>query len=148
MGSYNLFWQLQELHLIRSSLLPGEHFSFILAPEDTAIWSSLLENQAYNTTPATGPDSISDSELHSTPPQPCQARFSVKVQGSQVWFEIQVPSNSAHFRCADVSVKGENISRDQQEFWQSTVRQKMESDAQESECVPIFSHCYSRCRKY
>ena len=148
MRETSLFQQLQELHLIRSSLIPGEQFSFVLPPEDADVWSSLLENQAYDTTPTTDPDSIPDSELHSTPPQPCQARFSVKVRGSQVWFEIQVPSNSAHFRCADVSVKGENISRDQQEFWQSTVRQKMESDGQESECVPISSHCYSRCRKY
>ena len=27
-----------------------------------------------------------------------------------------------------LSMKGENITRDQQEFWQSTVRQTMESD--------------------
>lgn len=147
MGSEH-FRQLQELHLIRSSLLPGEHFSFVLAPEDAAVWSSLLENQTYDTTSTTGPDSMSDSELHSTPPQLCQARFSVKVQDSQVWFEIQVPGNSAHFRCADISVKGENISRDQQEFWRSTIREKMESDGQASEYVTIFSHCYSRCRKY
>lgn len=138
MRAHSLFQQLQELHLIRSSLMPGEQFSFVLPPEDANVWSSLLDNhQACNTTPSPGLDSISDSEIPSAT-QPCQARFAVKVQGSQVWFEVQVPSETAHFRCTDLSVKGENISRSQQEFWQSMVREKMESDVQESVWVPLF----------
>ena len=134
MGSQNLFQQLEELHLIRSSLMPGEHFSFVLPPEDADVWFSLLEiHQAYNTTASSGLDGISESEKHCAPPRPCSARFAVKVQDSRIWFEVQVPSDAAHFRCANVSVKGENTSRDEQEFWQAIVREMLESDGQASE---------------
>ncbi|KAL4070326.1 hypothetical protein J3A83DRAFT_4188391 [Scleroderma citrinum] len=120
-----LFHQLQEFHLIRSSLMSGEHFSFVLPPEDTVVWSSLLDAQTYNTI---------TTSLDGTP---CQARFFVQVQNSHVWFEIQVPDDSTHFRWTDVFVRGENISRDLQEFWQSTIQQKMDSEVQESE-FPMY----------
>ncbi|KIM62356.1 hypothetical protein SCLCIDRAFT_836381 [Scleroderma citrinum Foug A] len=48
-------------------------------------------------------------------------------------------------RISDVpmlSMKGENITRDQQEFWQSTVRQTMESDDGQTSDFPISSSIY------
>ncbi|KAF9237076.1 hypothetical protein BU15DRAFT_49279 [Melanogaster broomeanus] len=123
--------QLQELQFIQCSLLPSEHFTFLLPPEDVAIWASLLEDRSSKRT------SDSDSIVNNDPPfLPSQARFQVRLSGARIWFEAELPSlkstpstppSPRSPRAAvRISVKGENISRDVQERWQALVRAGMQ----------------------
>lgn len=107
--------QLRELQLIRCSLLPGEVFSFVLPSEDTVVWSSLLD--------ALDNGVDGEIELPTKDGFPCSARFSVRVCGLPVWFEAQIPEGP--IQCSDVLVRGENISRYQQERWQSIVSESI-----------------------
>ncbi|KAI6017457.1 hypothetical protein EDC04DRAFT_478427 [Pisolithus marmoratus] len=123
---HQLDHQLRELQLIRCSLMPGELFSFTLPAEDAAIWSSLLDAL----------DSGVDGEIE--PPANdtslCTATFSIKLPGSPVWFEVQVPEGP--IRRSDVFIRGENVSRDRQEHWQSIISQSI-AEVQDSE-FPIY----------
>jgi hypothetical protein len=116
--------QLQELELIQCSLLPGELFTFILPPDDAAVWTSLLESRSS----VGGTHSDGDGDGDGTDP-PCQARFQIRVSGARIWFEVELPSSkrttSTTQAQARISIKGENISRDVQERWQAAVREKM-----------------------
>jgi hypothetical protein len=120
--SLTLDQQLQELELIQCSLLPGELFTFILPPEDAAIWTSLLESRS------SAGGTHSDGNSDSTDP-PCQPRFQIRVSGARIWFEVELPSikrtTSTTQAQVNISVKGENISRGVQERWQAAVREKM-----------------------
>ncbi|EGO05384.1 hypothetical protein SERLA73DRAFT_44012 [Serpula lacrymans var. lacrymans S7.3] len=108
----NLASQLEELQLIQCSLLPGELFTFILPSDDTAIWDSLLESVS--------------SPLEADAPLPAQARFEIKLTGAKVWFEIELPRNYPDAGTKpQISIKGEDISRSEQEHWQDVVREKM-----------------------
>lgn len=137
---YNLEHQLRELQLIRCSLLPGEAFSFVLSPEDTAIWSSLLD--------ALDNGVDGEIEMPAKGTSLCSARFSVRAPGSPVWFEAQVPEGP--LQCSDVLVRGENISRYQQEHWQSIVSQST-AEVRDSE-FPIYElfslHLLPRLHEY
>ncbi|KAI6104535.1 hypothetical protein EDD16DRAFT_1841704 [Pisolithus croceorrhizus] len=108
---YSVEHQLQELQLIRCSLLRGEVFSFVLPSEDMITWTSLLDVLD------SGVDG--EIELPTKGTSLCSATFSVKVAGLPVWFEVQVPEGP--IERSDVLVRGENISRYQQERWQSII---------------------------
>ncbi|KAI6161287.1 hypothetical protein EDD17DRAFT_1588936 [Pisolithus thermaeus] len=107
--------QLRELQLIRCFLPPGELFSFVFPPEDTVVWSSLLD--------ALDNGVDGEIELPTKEDFPCSAKFSVRVCGLPVWFEAQVPEGPV--QCSDVLARGENISRYQQERWQSIVSESI-----------------------
>ncbi|KAI6012766.1 hypothetical protein F5J12DRAFT_718279 [Pisolithus orientalis] len=124
---HDLDHQLRELQLIRCSLMPGEVFSFVLPSEDVIIWSSLLDALDNGVDDETG--------LPTADTPPCSARISIRVPGSPVWFEVRVPEGPI-LRCSDVCVRGENISRDQQEHWQSVISQSI-AEVQDSE-FPVY----------
>jgi len=97
--------QLEELHLVQCSLLPTEHIVF-LDSDDKRSWARAIEQ--YNEDPL---------ETMLLPESP--ASFALSVEGSKVWFEITLAS----FDCSgiskpSVSVKGEDITRADQDRWQ------------------------------
>jgi hypothetical protein len=97
--------QLEDLHLLQCSLLPGEILSFF---DDVDPWPNLLE--AY-------PD------IHDTP-NISEARFQIKLDNASVWFEVELPRLYPD-TVPVVSVKG-SIARDEQERWQAVVKQKIQ----------------------
>ena len=119
--------QLEELHLIQCSLLPGERFAFILPPEDIAVWSSLLD--AFTEPGRSTNQDDDDGVVVPLTEPPCQMRFEVRVDGVQTWFEVVLP----HCTDADypatsitISVKGEHVSREMHERWTAEIRARME----------------------
>ncbi|KAI6159249.1 hypothetical protein EDD17DRAFT_907587 [Pisolithus thermaeus] len=137
---YSVEHQLQELQLIRCSLLRGEVFSFVLPSEDMITWTSLLDVLD------SGVDG--EIELPTKGTSLCSATFSVKVAGLPVWFEVQVPEGP--IERSDVLVRGENISRYQQERWQSIVSESI-AEVRDSE-FPIYEllslHLLPRLHEY
>ncbi|KAG1726143.1 hypothetical protein EDB19DRAFT_1897680 [Suillus lakei] len=111
--------QLQELQLIQHSLLPGESFSFVLPPEDSRIWTSLLHS--FDTGTAT-------TALPSLPSPVPQARFQVRATEARISFEVQFPERyqeDSDVEAPLVSVNGEDISRDEHLRWRAFVQEKL-----------------------
>jgi hypothetical protein len=104
--------QVEELVLLRCSLLPDELLEFVIPrSEDLEAWTKIV-------------DAHSDGDL--VPCHvPCSAQFTVKISGGHLWFEIELPSgyplDTSEF---NVTVRGYDISRTEQQQWQDTVREK------------------------
>jgi hypothetical protein len=107
MISTTLTRQLEELHLLNCSLLPGESLTFVL---DTETWADMLE--AY-------PDVSSVLGLSHL-----QACFEVKLQSSNIWFEVELPNSYPDGGLPPISVKGADVTRDEQEKWTMTIRER------------------------
>lgn len=115
--SDSLMKQLDELHLIRCSLLPGELLTFL---DDAQAWTDLLDARSIAGTGVTSQESVP-----LTPPH-----LQIKLESVNTWFEVRVP----HQYAGDLqtrksgptfSIKGENISRFEQERWQSIIDEKL-----------------------
>lgn len=112
--------QLQEIQLIQHSLLPGESFSFVLPPDDSRIWTSLLHS--FNATP---------TALPSLPSPVTQVKFQVKATDGRIFFEVQFPERYPEDSDVDiaqvplVSVNGEGISRDEHHRWRAFVQERL-----------------------
>ncbi|KAI0354690.1 hypothetical protein OH77DRAFT_481040 [Trametes cingulata] len=102
---------LEEIHLLRCSLLPGELLTFV---DDAVNWEALLD--AY----AVDPDAELLS-LHHPPP------FDVKAVDSDVWFDVELPPEYGEDGAMPrVSVKGSHLGRAEQERWQAAVAEALE----------------------
>lgn len=99
--------QLEEIHLLQCSLLPGELLTFL---DDVEAWSSLL---------AAYPDTTNTPSIS-------EARFEVKLNNAHLWFEVRLPHLYPGGAQPLVSVKGETIARDEQRRWQVTVGDKIQ----------------------
>lgn len=117
--------------------MPGGQFSFVLPKSEEAVYVAFPTRK-----PGLQHDGDRWSRKHirignasrPSPALPSKVFCYLKVQDSRIWFETQVPSNVVHFPMYPMLfMRGESITRDQQEFWQATVRQTMESDGQTSE---------------
>jgi acylphosphatase len=111
-----LLKQLDELNLIRCSLLPGEVLTFL---DDTQAWTNLLDAHAT----WTGPSHQSMLVL---------PRLQIKLESANTWFEVEIPRQYAGDlqTCRPTfSVKGENISRPEQERWQIIIEEKLDEIA-------------------
>ncbi|PPQ74952.1 hypothetical protein CVT26_011664 [Gymnopilus dilepis] len=97
---------LEELQLIQCSLLPDEHLSFL---DEAKAWTSALDRYSE--------DSAEEMSLPGD-----EACFSVQLTGGRVWFEVKLSTTKR----ASVSVKGENITRDEQERWQRVIAENLE----------------------
>ncbi|KAI0756446.1 hypothetical protein C8Q80DRAFT_1264501 [Daedaleopsis nitida] len=119
---------LEELHLLKCSLLPGELLAFT---EDAAQWTSLLDSYALD------PDcELPDSEAQAAP------HFQVKLEGSSdVFFDVELPYDyseggaDVHVRgLPRVAVRGDCLGRDEQERWQRAVSDALrDAQVQDSE---------------
>ncbi|KAI0673854.1 hypothetical protein C8Q78DRAFT_656144 [Trametes maxima] len=97
---------LEEIHLLKCSLLPGETLRFT---EDPSGWEALLES--YSADPG--------MELASAK---CPAHFQVIANDSEVWFDVELPLEyGAEQHTPHVAVKGRHLGRAEQEQWQTVV---------------------------
>jgi hypothetical protein len=103
--------RLEELQLIQFTLLPEEILTFL--DDEGSVWSHLLEIY--------GEDASADFSWPNSAPH-----IQVKSQSS-IWFEVHFPT--ANNSNPSVSVKGENITRSEQERWQSIIQEKMDEIA-------------------
>ncbi len=112
---------LEELHLLKCSLLPGELLSFT---EISAAWETLLDSYSLD------PDAELRALHHAV-------QFEVRAEDSDVWFGIELPPGyKERGTMPIVSVKGHNLGRAEQERWQTVVAEAIE-EVTGSECVSI-----------
>jgi hypothetical protein len=114
----NLSRQLEELQLIKFSLLPGEVLVFL---EHCSVWDGLLEKYA---------DDMEAGESKTVKEIP-PVTFQVSLESWNVWFEIGFPRDYDGLglrerNAPSVAVKGEDITRKEQEEWAKVVREKLE----------------------
>lgn len=111
--------QLDELQLIKYSLLPNEILQFIDDSNDST-WERRLEE--HNISVASS-DVVSCPGAHHIRP----AEFLIKIDGQvNLWFHVQMPDlrGAGSSRMAVVSIKGDYLSRAEQEKWQNVIREK------------------------
>ncbi|KAI0095172.1 hypothetical protein BDY19DRAFT_988937 [Irpex rosettiformis] len=106
----------EELYLLKCSLLPGEFLSFqqFLTPEESEGWSNYLDRYL----------ELSATEDHSQLPSPY---FCVGINNARLWIDVRYPIDTSPNRLLPVvTIKGEDITRDEQERWQSVIRERNE----------------------
>ncbi|KAJ3774685.1 hypothetical protein FB446DRAFT_685721 [Lentinula raphanica] len=105
---------LEELQLIKCSLLPTEIFFFL---DHCNVWEQALDSYA-----SSGYDQSLEEMNLSSP------TFHIGLESFNVWFEatLHLSAFEKQLRQHLISVKGENISRDQQEDWQRIIEEKLE----------------------
>ncbi|ESK92399.1 hypothetical protein Moror_4576 [Moniliophthora roreri MCA 2997] len=104
--------QLEELQLITCSLLPGELFSFV---EHCAAWQTLFELYL-----SSGLQSSSDTELP-------LCRFMVSLENyPRIHFEVEFPRSYPQKDKPNVLVKGEGVTRAEQEEWIKVVQERLD----------------------
>lgn len=112
---------LEEVHLLKCSLLPGELLVFL---DDRTGWNDLLESYTL------------DQDCELTDHSSTAAHFQVKLESSSaVWFDVELPQDyGAGGHMASVAVKGDHLGRAEQERWQGIVS-NAQRDVQDSEYV-------------
>lgn len=128
LDSTRLERQLEELNLLKCSLMQGEQITFTLSETDTETWNTLLESY---------PDLPCNTLTLQSP------RFRLTVEGSPIHFEVDIPSDYNGPKASQdmskdlslmVSVRGDQISRYDQERWQQ-IMAECASQLSDSECV-------------
>ncbi|RPD82850.1 hypothetical protein L226DRAFT_607904 [Lentinus tigrinus ALCF2SS1-7] len=107
---------LEELNLLKCSLLPGELLEFVV---DSTSWTELLDSYSLD------PDC--DLPDRSQCPVP---HFQLRLESSSdVWYDVVLsPNYGAEQACLPaISVKGDNLGRAEQERWQRVVANALES---------------------
>jgi len=97
------------------SLLDDEHQRW------TRQFTNFIEN---------GPDSVDESSLSDSP-----LRINVTVEKTEMWFEVVFPKDYPEENNAEILVKG-NISRREQESWQSLIRNNLQQ--LEDTAYPVY----------
>lgn len=112
--------QLDELRLIKCSLLPNEILQFIDDSDDST-WEQLLDE--YGTSVASSEMISHLGARHIRP-----AEFLIKMDGQvnvKFWFKVKMPDlRGGSNRTAVVSIKGDYLSRAEQERWQDVIRER------------------------
>jgi len=105
--------QVEELVLLKYSLLPDEILEFLFSEEEiTNKWNAAVEAQIHG-----------DSNQSSVG---SPARFSIKVQSKPLWFEVELQANYPDGTLEScIHVRGINLSRSQQDQWQQTIAKKL-----------------------
>lgn len=134
--------QLEELSLLKHSLLPGEALIPASPSDHQDGWQALLESWQED-----GDTTVTDLEraAHALPP----AHFRIEAAGVDVWFELRLGEEyvgpQRGLSQYTVSVKGATLGRADQAAWQAFVKEKMAEVQQDSECVPGFVEPPRRC---
>ena len=124
---------LEEIHLLKCSLLPGELLEFT---EQAALWNDLLDAYALDA------DCDCDALLAQGIPdsdscvQQGPSHFQVKLEAADVWFDVALPHEygAGPGELPLVSVKGDHLGRAEQARWQAIVAEA-EAACSDSECV-------------
>ncbi|KAF6753205.1 hypothetical protein DFP72DRAFT_1130705 [Ephemerocybe angulata] len=99
--------RLEELQLIQCSLMPGETMTFV---EDADFWNDAL-----------GQSTERDIADFLPKDEASTALFTLKLDNKPIWFQVAVYMQSdGHL----ISVKGNNMSRGEQERWLDIIREK------------------------
>ncbi|KAK7051495.1 hypothetical protein VNI00_004469 [Paramarasmius palmivorus] len=107
--------QLGELQLVKCSLLPGELFDFV---EHCTVWEDYLDS--FTSTASTDAVEVDFSAI-----PPC--RFTISLSDySQVHFEIELPRSYPEKYKPIILVKGEDITRAEQELWMRIVQERLD----------------------
>lgn len=117
--------QLEELHLIISSLLPGKERLIFVDEED--VWNGLITHYL---------DPMIDSIVPEEPQHP--ARFMVDIKASDVCFIVEVPfeyEGRLTTAAPTFKVKGDKITRTEQEKWQDMIENQLKEIGDDSESV-------------
>ena len=112
--------QLEEIHLLRCSLIPPELFVFVLPPEDHEQWTRLLQRY---TEDGETPDA------HWQPTSTC--RFEVRIESVSIWFEIELPRGYPGVEGPNIFVRGKNLQRAEQEKWKELVCDRLKQVREE-----------------
>lgn len=149
--------QLSEVQLIQYSLLPDEHLTLLGSDwdhnlddndHDSEFWKRAFESCAEYELPAFL-ESI-DLDIAAASP----VWFEIKVDGANIWFRVSLPPAKPsglsqgdgpsepevsvdRRQVPTISVKGENITRAEQEYWQDLIVEKTK-EIDGSEYVPFF----------
>lgn len=118
MDSESIKRALEELQLIQFSLLPDEHLTFL---DDTAGWKNAL-------------DRYSEDPSASYPPFHDMPSIGIRLDHANIRFELTL---GKHGSDTLTSVKGEDITRKDQERWQCLASEKI-SEISDSEYVALF----------
>lgn len=107
----NLLKQLEELHIIQCSLLPGEELSLVLPPDERQQWENAI---------------LSSSEASKAPPsvQPPSStcRFQIIVANAPARVEIEFPIGYPGCGFAETYVRGDELNRSGQEELQRVIK--------------------------
>ncbi|KAF7330109.1 RWD domain-containing protein 2B [Mycena sanguinolenta] len=114
--------RLEELQLIQFTLLPDEVLTFL--DSEGPVWSQLLQDYGEN---------AGSAEPFSWPSAP--PHIQVKPLFSKIWFQLLFASS--HTTVPSVSVKGEDVTRAEQERWQNIIQEKLTDEITTSE-VPVY----------
>jgi hypothetical protein len=118
MDEKTIIHQLDELNLIKYSLLPNETLQFTDDSNDST-WERRLDE--HNTSVASNDVISCPGARHIRP-----AEFLIKINGQvKLSFQVQMPDlRGGSSRIAVVSIKGDYLSRAEQEKWQDVIREK------------------------
>lgn len=111
-----LLERLEEIYLIRCSLLPDEIFSFLLDEQATREWVDILEKKEYL--------DLDEEYLSTKDLSRCQ--FEVNVISAQISFLVSFPSSYPGESLPEISVKGDYLSRSDQQRWQSLIEENLD----------------------
>ncbi|KAJ6520543.1 hypothetical protein C8R45DRAFT_63059 [Mycena sanguinolenta] len=114
--------RLEELQLIQFTLLPDEVLTFL--DGEGLVWSQLLHDY--------GEDAASSATFSWPSAAP---HIQVKPLFSEIWFQVLFPSS--HHPVPSVSVKGEDVTRAEQERWQNIIQENLTDEITTSE-VPVY----------
>ena len=127
MPNSNLRIQLEELQLIKCSLLPQESLRFTLPDDDSREWIKLLQLFTENEESMGAPcgDNGANWEKITTS---STCHFAINVDNSPLWIEVEFPRSYPGDSTSRpiISVKEENMDRGEQERWQKIVKERLD----------------------
>ncbi|KAL1749312.1 hypothetical protein HDZ31DRAFT_28102 [Schizophyllum fasciatum] len=104
--------QLEELELIRCSVMPGEVFAF--ADDDDDRWPALLDKFSIER-------SVTDDEIPTSP-----LSIEIGLEGHDLRISVGLPGDYPDIsKLPSVSVKGTTISRSEQHRWSGLLRERL-----------------------
>ena len=114
----NIPRQIEEIYLLKCSLLPGESIVFDPDSDDSEAWNTLLDLHAEG----------SDIAQAATPTS--SARLQISTEDHSIWFDVELPlgyggNGSLHVEVPVVSVRGDELGRAEQCEWQTFVRETL-----------------------
>lgn len=114
--------QVEELVLIRCSLLPGEKLQFL--DPASHLGASSTENIATKWESAISVDGVADDMDYEGL---LDARFQVLVHGATIFFEIDYQGYNGSWESINdcISINGDNLSRAAQERWRARIKEKV-----------------------
>ncbi|KAF5352751.1 hypothetical protein D9756_006243 [Leucocoprinus leucothites] len=133
--------QVEELTLIRCSLLPGEHLTFLDFSSDLRLGTFTSRNSAEHTSDTSeaetdvdkwerliSADSILDDDQLNDLLMLSPAKFRLAVDGAKVAFEVDCQGYDGECRSVNecIAISGDNLSRAMQEWWRERIKEGLD----------------------